>query len=115
MILLLLLVIPMVANAQQTDELKKEINKIKKSSLYLYAETTMPDKEEALATAIDMLELEAQKWIAEKKKKNEMNVDLVLTNIAVRYWSTPNQRSFRFFSSSQLSTSELQVPAYQLQ
>lgn len=85
MILLLLLVTPVIVKAQQTDELKKEINKIKKSSLYLYAETTMPDKEEALATAIDMLELEAQKWIAEKKKKNEMNADLVLTNIAQRY------------------------------
>ena len=39
LIVLLLLSIIGVGYAQQTDELKREINKIKKSSLYLYAET----------------------------------------------------------------------------
>ena len=69
LIVLLLLSIIGVGYAQQTDELKREINKIKKSSLYLYAETTMPDKEEAMATAIEMLQREAQKWVNEKKKE----------------------------------------------
>lgn len=73
--------------AQQTEDQKKEINKIKKSSLYLYAETTMPDKEEAMATAIDILQREAQKWVNEKKKKNETNMDweLVITNVTQSY------------------------------
>ena len=46
--LMLLLVLQTLTGsyAQQTEEQKKEINKIKKSSLYLYAETTMPDKED---------------------------------------------------------------------
>lgn len=73
--------------AQQTDNQKKEINKIKKSSLYLYAETTMPDKEEAMATAIDILQREAQKWVNEKRKKKETDTDweLVMTNITQSY------------------------------
>lgn len=73
--------------AQQTEDQKKEINKIKKSSLYLYAETTMPDKEEAMATAIDILQREAQKWVNEKRKKNETDMDgeLVITNVTQSY------------------------------
>lgn len=68
-------------NARQTDEQKKEINKIKKSTLFLYAEATMPDKEEAMGTALDILQNEAQKWAQEKKKKKEVDTNLVLINI----------------------------------
>lgn len=85
MILLLLWMIPLIICAQQTDELKKEINKIKKSRQYLYAETTMSDPEEALATALDMLMRDAQKWIVEKKKLDDKDVDLVLTNLSQHY------------------------------
>lgn len=73
--------------AQHTEIQKKEINKIKKSSLYLYAEITMSDKEEAMATAIDMLQSEAQAWVNEKKKKDETNIDweLVMINVTQSY------------------------------
>lgn len=73
--------------AQHTEIQKKEINKIKKSSLYLYAEITMPDKKEAMATAIDMLQSEAQAWVNEKKKKDETNLDwkLVMINVTQSY------------------------------
>lgn len=87
--LMLLLVLHTLTGsyAQQTEEQKKEINKIKKSSLYLYAETTMPDKEEAMMTAIDMLKDEAQRWVSEKKKKKETDVDwdVVMTNVTQSY------------------------------
>lgn len=87
--LMLLLVLQALTGsyAQQTEEQKKEINKIKKSSLYLYAETTMPDKEEAMMTAIDMLKDEAQRWVSEKKKKQETDVDweVVMTNVTQSY------------------------------
>ncbi len=87
--LMLLLVLQTLTGsyAQQTEEQKKEINKIKKSSLYLYAETTMPDKEEAMMTAIDMLKDEAQRWVSEKKKKQETDVDweVVMTNVTQSY------------------------------
>lgn len=87
--LMLLLVLQTLTGsyAQQTEEQKKEINKIKKSSLYLYAETTMSDKEEAMMTAIDMLKDEAQRWVSEKKKKQETDVDweVVMTNVTQSY------------------------------
>lgn len=67
--------------AQQADSKKNEIAKIKKSSLYLYAETTMPDKEEAMETALQSLQMEVQNWVAEKKKRKEVASDLILTNI----------------------------------
>ena len=86
-ILLFLLSAIMGSYAQQTEDQKKEINKIKKSSLYLYAETTMPDKEEAMATAIDILQREAHKWVNEKRKKKETDADwdLVMTNVTQSY------------------------------
>ena len=87
--LMLLLILQTLTGsyAPQTEEQKKEINKIKKSSLYLYAETTMPDKEEAMMTAIDMLKDEAQRWVSEKKKKQETDVDweVVMTNVTQSY------------------------------
>ncbi len=67
--------------AQQADSKKNEIAKIKKSSLYLYAETTMSDKEEAMETALQSLQMEVQNWVAEKKKRKEVASDLILTNI----------------------------------
>lgn len=75
---LLLSMMTGTTNAQQTDAQKKEINKIKKSQLYLYAEVTRPEKNEALATAMEILQDEALKWIQEKKKEVKQN--LVLTN-----------------------------------
>ena len=39
--------------AQNTDEIKKEINKVKRSSSYIYAEATASSKEEAKAVAED--------------------------------------------------------------
>lgn len=97
---LLLIAIPGIANAQQTEELKKEINKIKRSSLYLYAETTMPDKEEALATAIDILQNEVQQWVNEKKKKKEIDDNVILTNIEQSYCNVelPRGNMFRAFA-----------------
>lgn len=67
--------------AQQADDKKKEINKIKKSSLYLSAEMTMPDKEEAMETALELLQMEVQRWVAEKKKIKEVASDLIITNV----------------------------------
>lgn len=81
MLAILIFVIMAQICAQQADGKKTEIAKIKKSSLYLYAETTMPDKEEAMETALQSLQMEVQNWVAEKKKRNEVASDLILTNI----------------------------------
>ena len=81
MIAILMFVVMAQICAQQTDSKKNEIAKIKKSSLFLYAETTMPNKEEAMETALQTLQMEVQNWVAEKKKRKEVASDLILTNI----------------------------------
>ena len=64
--LLLLVIIwclPLIAQA--ADGRLEEINTIKKSPLYLYAEATMKDPQEAATTAIDILRDEIIRWAAE--------------------------------------------------
>ena len=64
---LLLLVItwclPLIAQA--ADGRLEEINAIKKSPLYLYAEATMKDPQEAATTALDILRDEIIRWATE--------------------------------------------------
>ena len=67
--------------AQHADDKKKEIAKIKKNPLYLYQEATMTDKEEAMETALQLLQSEVQRWVAEKKKRKEAVSDLIITNV----------------------------------
>lgn len=81
-ILLLILFLAGSVQAQQVEEQKKEINRIKKSSLYLYAETTMSSQQEAQETAEELLQKEAQRWAQQKRQKKEIADNLVLTNIA---------------------------------
>lgn len=66
---LLLLVITwcLTLIAQAADGRLEEINTIKKSPLYLYAEATMKDPQEAAATALDILRAEIVRWAAEEK------------------------------------------------
>lgn len=66
---LLLLVITwcLTLIAQAADRRLEEINSIKKSPLYLYAEATMKDSQEATATALDILRDEIIRWSAEEK------------------------------------------------
>lgn len=68
--LLLLLFLPvcaMVVHGQQ-DDVKKKINKIKKSSAYISAEATLPDEDEALKIANELFDNEVNEWVKAKQK-----------------------------------------------
>ena len=53
----------------------EQINDIKRSRSYLYGEATMKTQEEAKETALELLELEVERYASEKKKlKNAENV-----------------------------------------
>lgn len=54
--------------ANPTDDVKKQINSIKKSSLYIYAEATLPTEEEAHDLAEEILYEEINAWAARQKK-----------------------------------------------
>lgn len=62
LLLALFLLLAGNAAAQQSSELKKEINNIKKDSQYIYSESTLPDKSEALNSAMEALQGQMNNW-----------------------------------------------------
>lgn len=85
--------------SQPIDEVKKEINKIKKSSQYIYAESTAPSEEEAKSYAEEKLCDEVNDWVATQKKlKGSSN--LVINN-REELWTTLSMprgtNMFRYF------------------
>lgn len=80
--------------AQQNSELKREINEIKKNSQYIYAETTLPDKSDALNSAMESLQGQANSWAA--KQGNGKSVANDVESIAKRI-ELPRGNMFRAF------------------
>lgn len=77
---------------------KKEINKVKKSNQYIYAEATMPTQEEAVLLAEEILYSNINQWVAEQKKMNSA-AKLVVTNTK-QMWGNielPRGNMFRAF------------------
>lgn len=74
------------AQAGSTDDVKKEINKIKKSSQYIYAESTAPTEEDARAYAEERLFDEVNKWVSTQKKMKG-SANLVVNN-RKELWTT---------------------------
>lgn len=74
------------AQAEPVDDVKKEINKIKKSSQYIYAESTAPTEEDARAYAEERLFDEVNKWVSTQKKMKG-SANLVVNN-RKELWTT---------------------------
>lgn len=53
------------------EKLKEEINKIKKSNNYIYAEATLADKAEAISLAKEILIDNVNKWVSETNKSKQ--------------------------------------------
>lgn len=87
------------AQAGPTDDVKKEINKIKKSSQYIYAESTAPTEEDARAYAEERLFDEVNKWVSTQKKMKG-SANLVVNN-RKELWTTLSMprgtNMFRYF------------------
>ncbi|MBO5186693.1 MAG: hypothetical protein J6B91_06545 [Prevotella sp.] len=87
------------ASAQTSvEEQKKEINKIKKSSSYIYAEATLADKQAAIDLAKDILYQNVNEWVSKQKKFAGSNsVVTINTNYAVDDMMLPRGNMFRAF------------------
>ena len=87
------------ASAQKSvEEQKKEINKIKKSSSYIYGEATLADKQAAIDLAKDILYQNVNEWVSKQKKfAGSSNVVTVNTNYAVEDMMLPRGNMFRAF------------------
>lgn len=86
------------ALAQNELELKKEINRIKRSTLYLYAEATLPTRQDAIDLATEMLFDEINKWATDRRKFKSAN-SLVVKDTS-HAWSQielPRGNMFRAF------------------
>ncbi len=73
-----MLLIGFVAYAQDYEQIKKQINSIKKSSQYIYGETTADSEEEARDIAESILYQEINAWVA--KKKSNVGGNIVVNN-----------------------------------
>lgn len=62
-------------------EIKKQINKIKKSQAYISAEATMPTEAEAMDMANQLLVFEINNWLQSKRKNDEVQ-QVVLQDIS---------------------------------
>lgn len=85
--------------AGDVDDVKKQINKIKKSSQYIYAESTAPTEADARAYAEERLYDEVNKWVATQKKLKG-SANLVVNN-RKELWTTLSMprgsNMFRYF------------------
>ena len=62
-----------------TDEIKKQINKIKKNNQYIYAESTAPTETDARNYAEEKLYEEVNAWV-ETQRKLKKSSNLVVNN-----------------------------------
>lgn len=108
----LLSCLPLVALlADQTDEVKKQINRIKKSTQYIYAESTAPTEADARNFAEEKLYEEVNTWVATQKKMKK-STNFVVNN-KKELWTTLSMprgnnmfRSFIYVKKSDIIPTE---------
>ena len=52
-----------ISNAQTAAEVNKSINKVKRDTMYIYAESTTKDLNEAYTNARAILEMQVGEWV----------------------------------------------------
>ena len=97
--------------ADQTDEVKEQINKIKKSTQYIYAESTASTEADARNYAEQKLYEEVNAWVATQKKMKQ-SANLVVNN-KKELWTTLSMprgsnmfRSFIYVKKSDITPTE---------
>ena len=84
--------------AQNTADIKKEINEVKRSNSYIYAEATASTMEEAKAVAEEILYEEVNEWAA-TKRKFQTKGNFIVNNKSDLWtsYSLPRGNMFRSF------------------
>lgn len=87
-----------VSAQTDVDEKKKQINAIKKSSDYIFAEATMADRQDALDLVKDILLQNVNEWVAKQKKFADTDkVVTINTNYAIEDVTLPRGNWYRAF------------------
>lgn len=87
-----------VVHADNNDDIKKQINQIKKNNQYIYAEVTAETETEAKDLAEEILYSEINEWVAQQKKLRK-SPNIVINN-KKELWtsvSLPRGNMFRSF------------------
>lgn len=109
-VMALLLMPSIILSAQTVDEKKKEINKIKKSSQYIYAEATASTEQEAKELAEEILYQEINEWVASQKKLRQSS-DILISD-RKELWATVSlprgnmYRSFIYVKKSNIQSAD---------
>lgn len=109
-VMALLLMPSIILSAQTVDEKKKEINKIKKSSQYIYAEATAATEQEAKELAEEILYQEINEWVASQKKLRQSS-DILISD-RKELWATVSlprgnmYRSFIYVKKSNIQSAD---------
>ena len=83
--------------AQDTDEVKKQIAKVKKSSQYIYADAVAASQDEAAGLAEELLYDEIKRWAATMKKLQGKSIFVGDTKQYHSSLSLPRGNMFRTF------------------
>ncbi|MDO4160246.1 MAG: hypothetical protein Q4D41_07310 [Prevotellaceae bacterium] len=97
-IIMAIAIIPFSSAQNNVEDQKKEINKIKKNSSYIYSEATLANKQEAIDLAKDLLYQNINEWVAKQKKfADASKVVTVNTNYSVEEMTLPRGNMHRAF------------------
>lgn len=66
-----------ISNAQTATEVTKSINKVKRDTLYIYAESTNKDLKEAYNNARTILEMQVGEWVRKQHPSENIEVCIV--------------------------------------
>lgn len=99
LLLALMLVLPTMAqqDVASVKEAQKQINTIKRSSSYLYAETTMATEPEAYDGAKNILKVKIEDWLASEKKHKDATVFIAKAQNSTQQISTRRGDYYRVF------------------
>jgi hypothetical protein len=94
----LLMAMTITATAQENEQEKKQINKIKKSNLYIYAEATCTTAKEAHDIAESMLYDNVNAWTATKKNMKGKTIVLSDRKDLITFLAMPRGNMYRAFT-----------------
>ena len=90
LILLLTFSLVITSDAQTTSEITKSINKVKRDTMYIYAESTTKDLKEAYNNARAILEMQVGEWV--RKQHPTEGIELCIVKAKEHFMQLDTRR-----------------------
>lgn len=95
--ILLAICLPLFSFAQAAADVAKDINKVKRDTMYIYAESTTKDLNEAYANARAILEMKVGEWVREQHSDEGIEVCIVKAKEHLMQLDTRRGELYRAF------------------